>query len=220
MLSARNLTKTYTVGGERIHAVDDVNLDIAEGEIVAIMGSSGSGKSTLLHLLSGLDQPTSGEISVDGKSLSSMTDNESAAYRNQTIGFVFQFFFLQPYLNVRENVEIPLMFRKMITSERQEKAVNALNLVSIADRIKHLPKQLSGGQMQRVAIARALVNNPKIIFADEPTGNLDEKTGKEIMDVLENISKQNRTTVIIVTHNPKIASRAGRIFNMVDGKLL
>jgi putative ABC transport system ATP-binding protein len=220
IIDIKNLSREYIVGQEKIHALKDINLEIYEGEIVALIGPSGSGKSTLLNLIGGLDTPSSGEIKVSDLSLKSMNDFQLSTYRNQTIGFIFQFFNLQPYLSVQENVEIPLIFRGEAPDLRAQASLEAVKAVGLEDRIKHLPNQLSGGQMQRVAIARSIVNKPKIILADEPTGNLDRNTGIEILNVIKEINKELNTTIILVTHDNFVANQADRIIQLSDGKLV
>jgi len=220
LIDIKALSKEYVIGKEKVLALKDINLTIHEGEIVALIGPSGSGKSTLLNVIGGLDTPSRGDISIMQKSLKAMNDFQLSTYRNETIGFIFQFFNLQPYLSVQENVEIPLIFRGEDPAKRGEASRKAVESVGLIDRIKHLPSQLSGGQMQRVAIARSIVNQPKIILADEPTGNLDRNTGIEIMNLIKQINKQLNTTVIIVTHDSFIANQADRIIKLSDGKLV
>lgn len=219
VIKLNNVSKRYKVGGDYIEAVKKCNFEIYEGEMIAIMGTSGSGKSTLLNLIGGLDKPTEGEILIEEKNISKMSDKTVSNFRCRTLGFVFQFFYLQPYLNVRENIEIPMIFNKSDIKLRKENALNALNLVGLLDKEKVLPKQLSGGQLQRVAIARALVNNPKILLTDEPTGNLDRKTGLEIIKLLKELNTKQGTTIVMVTHNEEIASYADRTVKMIDGEL-
>lgn len=220
VIQLRGVSKEYKMGKEIVHAVKPLDLDVYEGEMVALIGPSGSGKSSLLQLIGGLDAPTAGEVTVHGSALKQMKDRERSQYRNQTIGFIFQFFHLQPYLTVEKNVEVPLIFRGESKETRKTAAREAVEAVGLTDRIEHLPNQLSGGQMQRVAIARAIVNKPKIILADEPTGNLDKQTGNEIMDLLITINKQFSTTMIIVTHDPGIASHAHRVITLSDGAIV
>jgi len=219
IISLENVTKSYKVGGERIDALSNVSLSIKEGEFIGVMGTSGSGKSTLLNVIGGLDKPTSGKAKIGEYQLGKLTDKQTGEYRNTMIGFVFQFFYLQPFLNVRQNVEIPLLFRGLLESERRKISEKIIETVGLGDRINHLPSQLSGGQMQRVAIARAVVNNPKIILADEPTGNLDSRTGGEILDLLSDLNREKNTTIVIVTHDESIVSRCNRVFRMMDGFL-
>lgn len=220
IIDLQNLSKEYKMGRETIQALKDVSLEIREGEIVSLIGSSGSGKSTLLNLIGGLDRPSQGRITVHGKDLEALSDKQISTYRNETIGFVFQFFNLQPYLNVLENVEIPLIFRGEATHARMQAASEAVQAVGLEDRGKHLPNQLSGGQMQRVAIARSLVNKPKIILADEPTGNLDRQTGIEILNFMKKINREFGTTIIIVTHDDFVARQGHRIIKLSDGMIL
>jgi putative ABC transport system ATP-binding protein len=219
IIKITKLNKFYKKGSENLHVLKDLDLSINEGEIIALIGPSGSGKSTLLNLIGGLDTPNNGEILVEEKNLGKMNDNELSSFRNRTIGFVFQFFNLQPYLNVQENVEIPLMFRGEDENIREESSAKSVESVGLLDRNNHLPSELSGGQMQRVAIARSLVNNPKIILADEPTGNLDRKTGIEIINLLKEINEKLGTTIIIVTHDNFIANQADRVIKMDDGRI-
>ncbi len=214
---AHKLEKQYALGKETIFALMPVDLEIEKGEMIAIMGRSGSGKSTLLQLIGGLDSPTRGTITVDGVDLSSMNDHDRSMYRNNTVGFVFQFFYLQPYLTVSENVQIPLIFRGEPIESRERKAEEALKSVGLEEMAQRLPNQLSGGQMQRVAIARAIVHEPQILLADEPTGNLDEKTGEEIMTLLKNLNREHNTTLIIVTHDSDLAAHASRVITVANG---
>jgi putative ABC transport system ATP-binding protein len=220
LISINNISKEYKVGKETVKALKEVSLDIYEGEILALVGPSGSGKSTLLHLIGGLDTPDTGEISFGEIALHTLKDKALSSYRNETIGFVFQFFNLQQYLNVRENVEVPLIFRGEKPNAREKAAQEAVEAVGLSERITHLPNQLSGGQMQRVAIARSLVNKPKLILADEPTGNLDRNTGIEIIDLIKKLNKDFNTTVIIVTHDSFIASKADRVVKLSDGRII
>lgn len=223
VVEAKHLSKEYrlTKHGEPIHALRDASLRVYEKEIVALMGASGSGKSTMMHMIGGLDTPTSGEIEVFGKNVHTLSEYELSAYRNATIGFIFQFFYLQPYLSVIENIEVPLMFRPEISrTERRVMAMDAVRAVGLEERSNHLPNQLSGGQMQRVAIARALIGKPKLILADEPTGNLDQSNGKDILELLQKINVEYNTTIVIVTHDPLIARCADRIITLSDGKTL
>jgi putative ABC transport system ATP-binding protein len=216
IISVENLKKIYIMGSEKVHALDGVDVKINKNEYVALMGPSGSGKSTLMNLLGCLDTPTSGTYILNGIDVSSMSDSELAAVRNKEIGFVFQTFNLLPRLTALDNVALPLVYSGLKKSVRQEKAKRALEIVGLGDRITHKPNELSGGQRQRVAIARALVNDPAIILADEPTGNLDTKTSIEIMEIFEDIH-DNGNTVIIVTHEPDIADHAHRKISLRDG---
>lgn len=218
VIDIRNLRKTYEMGTQTINALQSVTLQIEKNEYVALMGPSGSGKSTLMNMLGCLDTPTSGEYYLNGQDVSRMTDDELASVRNKEIGFVFQTFNLLPRLSSLENVALPLVYAGMARTKRIERASEMLTHVGLGDRMDHAPNQLSGGQRQRVAIARALVNNPTIILADEPTGNLDSKTSIEIMGLLEEIHK-NGNTVILVTHEPDIALYAHRIVRLRDGNI-
>lgn len=221
MIEAFDVTRSYKVSRKNIvPAVQGINLTIHQGEIVALTGPSGSGKSTLMHLIGGLDKPTNGEIIVAGKSLKKMSDGKLSQYRNQTIGFVFQFFYLQPFLRLQRNVEVPLMFARTKRKTRKAAVAEVVDAVHLTDRATYYPKELSGGQMQRVAIARALVNKPKILLADEPTGNLDTKTSDSIMELLQTIRETYGTTMVIVTHDPRVAGWADRIIRMEDGKIV
>lgn len=216
LIRLQNIQRLYKMGDETIHALRDVSLEISRGEYVAIMGPSGSGKSTLMNLLGCLDTPSSGIYELNGTNVSDLDDNDLAEIRNREIGFVFQTFNLLPRANALRNVELPLIYSGTNLEERHEIARNALASVGLAERMTHKPNEMSGGQRQRVAIARALVNKPSIILADEPTGNLDSKTGEEIMGLFENLSKQGNT-VLIVTHEEDIAQHARRIIRIRDG---
>jgi len=216
IINIEHIAKIYQVGSEEVHALSDVSLKIDKNEYVAIMGPSGSGKSTLMNMLGCLDTPTSGKYDFKGVSVSDMTDNQLAAIRNREIGFVFQTFNLLARSDALHNVELPLIYAGVSTHERKERAKEALIDVGLKDRMHHKPNELSGGQRQRVAIARALVTKPAIILADEPTGNLDSKTGEEIMAVLHEIHKKGNT-IILVTHEEYIAEHAARIIRLRDG---
>ena len=218
LVELRNVSKIYHLGGEEIRALDDVSLDIDAGEFISIIGPSGSGKSTLMHILGCLDSPTRGTIQLDGLMIQDSSPSQLAAVRNQKIGFVFQFFNLLPKLNVLQNVELPMIYSGVSSRERRERAVAALQLVGLENRAKHRPMQLSGGQQQRVAIARALVNNPRIVFADEPTGNLDSHTGEAILALFRKLSTEGRT-IALVTHDPEIAAVTPRRIEIRDGKI-
>ena len=218
LVELRNVSKIYHLGGEEIRALDDVSLDIDGGEFISIIGPSGSGKSTLMHILGCLDTPTRGSIKLDGTDIHGASRAELASMRNRKIGFVFQFFNLLPKLTVLQNVELPMIYSGVSGRERRERAITALQLMDMENRAKHRPLQLSGGQQQRAAIARALVNSPKIIFADEPTGNLDSHTGESILALFSKLSQEGRT-VVLVTHDPEIAARTPRRIEIRDGKI-
>ncbi len=215
-----DVKKSYKVGRQRVDALNGVSLKVHEGEFIALTGASGSGKSTLLQLIGGLDKPSQGTVVVDGVSLAKMRDSKLSKFRNQTIGFVFQFFYLQPFLKVSTNLEVPGMFARTKRKTRRETVGHLAEAVGLEDRLRHLPRELSGGQMQRAAIARALLNRPKILLADEPTGNLDSVNGKAIIDLFETIRRQFGTTVIVVTHDPSIAARADREIKLKDGVII
>ena len=218
LVELRNVSKIYHLGGEEIRALDDLSLDIEAGEFISIIGPSGSGKSTLMHILGCLDSPTHGTVKLDGIMIQNASSARLAAIRNQKIGFVFQFFNLLPKLNVLQNVELPLIYSGVSSRVRREQAMLALKHVGLSDRANHRPMQLSGGQQQRAAIARALVNNPKIVFADEPTGNLDSHTGETILNLFRQLSEQGRT-IALVTHDPEIAAVTPRKIEIRDGKV-
>lgn len=219
LIEVKDLYKIYQMGNTEVRALDGVSLSIQQNEYVSIMGPSGSGKSTLMNLLGCLDTPTSGDFYMDGNNVATMTDNELAHIRNKKIGFVFQTFNLLPKSTSLRNVELPLIYNGEIKAQfRKEMAMKALERVNLADRVDHKPNELSGGQRQRVAIARALVNNPAIILADEPTGNLDSKTGEEIMALFDELHAQGNT-IILVTHEEYIAEHADRIVRLLDGKI-
>jgi putative ABC transport system ATP-binding protein len=222
IIETHDLWKTYVMGSEEIHALRGVDLSIERGEYVAIMGPSGSGKSTLMNLIGCLDTPSKGSYLLNGKQVSEMNDNELARIRNEEIGFVFQTFNLLPRASALHNVELPLIYAGMPSKERQERAKEALTKVELEHRMTHKPNELSGGQRQRVAIARALVNNPSILLADEPTGNLDSETGAEIVELLRSVSGEQGQTVVLVTHDQAIAARARapRVVRMQDGRVL
>ncbi len=218
LIHIKDVVKTYDMGAELVHALSGVSLDIEENEYVAIMGPSGSGKSTLMNVVGCLDTPTSGLYEFGGQNVGELDDNELAEIRNRKIGFVFQTFNLLPRSTALHNVELPLIYAGISASARREKAEEALVSVGLADRMTHKPNELSGGQRQRVAVARALVNNPSIILADEPTGNLDSKTGIEIMQLLVDLH-QKGNTIILVTHEEDIAAHAHRVIRLFDGKV-
>jgi putative ABC transport system ATP-binding protein len=218
LVEIRNVSKIYQLGGEEIRALDDVSLDIHAGEFISIIGPSGSGKSTLMQIVGCLDTPSKGTILLDGTMIQDASPRQLAAIRNRKIGFVFQFFNLLPKLTVLQNVELPMVYGGVPGRERRERAMRALQMVNLENRSKHRPSQLSGGQQQRVAIARALVNDPKIIFADEPTGNLDSHTGELILQLFRKLSTEGRT-IILVTHDPEIAALTPRRIEIRDGKI-
>lgn len=219
-LSVKKLTKRYKLGGQQITVLDEVSLDIHEGEIVAITGASGSGKSTLLQLMGGLDKPSAGDVLVGDINLAKLSDKKLSVFRRQTVGFVFQFFYLQPFLRLQRNLEVPGMFMRMKRQERRQRVQELAEKVGLADRLKHFPRELSGGQMQRAAIARALLNQPKVLLADEPTGNLDSANGAAIIELFETIRREFGTTIVLVTHDDAIARRADRIIRLSDGRLV
>lgn len=218
ILELRDVKKSYQLDDVKVEALKGINIKINEGEFVAIIGASGSGKSTLLHILGLLDRPTHGSVFIDGKNTKSLNDDELTELRGKNIGFIFQFFNLYPTLTSIKNVELPLAI--LDSDSREEKAMEMLELVGMKDRKDHMPSQLSGGQRQRVAIARALVTKPEIILADEPTGNLDSETGKEVIDELVRVNKKTGKTVVIITHDQHIASHAKRIIEIKDGEIL
>jgi len=218
VIQTEGLTKTYIMGAVEVHALCGVSFTIQRGEVIAIMGPSGSGKSTLMNILGCLDRPTQGEYYLDGEKVSDLNDDQLAVIRNRKVGFVFQSFNLLSRATALANVELPLRYAG-VTTNRRERARAALEAVGLADRLYHKPTELSGGQQQRVAIARALVNNPSIIMADEPTGNLDSKVGKEIMNILLSLNRERGTTLIIVTHDPMIAEQTQRVIRLRDGTL-
>ncbi|MCS2372455.1 ABC transporter ATP-binding protein [Phocaeicola vulgatus] len=218
MIKLTGINKIYRTNEIETLALENVNLDVAKGEFVSIMGPSGCGKSTLLNIMGSLDAPSSGKIEINGTSVESMKDKELVAFRNKTLGFVFQSFHLINSLNVIDNVELPLLYRKMAAKERTRLAKEVLDRVGLSHRMRHMPTQLSGGQCQRVAIARAIVGNPEIILADEPTGNLDSKMGAEVMELLHKLNKEDGRTIVMVTHNEEQAKQTSRTIRFFDGR--
>jgi putative ABC transport system ATP-binding protein len=220
LIQLEKVTKNYRIGDETVRALAGVDLKVAEGEFIALVGPSGSGKSTMLHVIGGLDSPSSGGVIIAGSNLSQASDSQLSSYRNRSVGFVFQTFNLHPTLNALENVALPLVFSGIPYRQRLEAARQALEAVGLAARAEHRPNQLSGGERQRVSIARALVAGPKIILADEPTGNLDSKTGERIVELLLRLNRERGITTVLVTHDLDIAARAPRILSMRDGSIV
>jgi putative ABC transport system ATP-binding protein len=219
IVQIRELTKIYAQGEIQVTALDRITLDIAAGEFLALMGPSGSGKSTLLHIIAGVDRPTRGECLVQGVDVTKLNESQLADWRNQNVGFVFQTFNLIPVLTAAENVELPLLLTRLGRAQRRKQVETALELVGLADRAKHLPRQLSGGQEQRVAIARAIVTDPALIVADEPTGNLDSHSAQEVLSVLQSLRQEAGKTIILVTHDPKAAAFGSRTIHLEKGEL-
>jgi putative ABC transport system ATP-binding protein len=223
VIAVHELTKTYAMEGAPVHALRDVTLEMRRGEFVSVVGPSGSGKSTLMHILGCLDQPTSGRYLLEGRDVSRLPDDELSAIRNRQIGFVFQGFNLLPRTSALENVELPLLYvpdAKVSPAERRKRAAKALAAVGLGDRADHHPNQLSGGQQQRVAIARALLNDPAILLADEPTGNLDSETSVEVMDIFQRLNEERGLTIVLITHEPQVAEYASRIVRFKDGRVI
>jgi putative ABC transport system ATP-binding protein len=220
VVDANELTKVYQMGEVDVHALRGVSLQIERGEVVSIMGPSGSGKSTLMNILGCLDQPSSGEYCLDGENVARMSDDQLAKVRNRKVGFIFQSFNLLPRSPALSNVELPMRYSPPNGKSRRQRAQEALEAVGLGDRLDHRPNELSGGQQQRVAIARALVNQPSIIMADEPTGNLDSRSGEEIMDLLLQLNRERNVTLIIVTHDTEIAGQTGRVIHIRDGQVV
>lgn len=219
IIELKNLRKVYRIGDEKVVALDNVSLEIKKGEFCCLLGTSGSGKSTMLNLMAGLEKPTKGTIKIKGKAVEKMTEKQLAKFRQENLGFVFQSYNLLPMLTALENVSIPLTFKGVPKAKRDKRAKEMLEAVGLATHEKHKPTQMSGGQQQRVGIARAFVAMPEIVFADEPTGNLDSKTTKEVMNLITQIARQNNQTLIIVTHDLEIASYADRIVHILDGNI-
>lgn len=220
IIAIKDVWKTYTIGENLVHALRGLNLEVEQGEFVAIMGPSGSGKSTAMNMVGCLDIPTKGSVLLDGINISSMTESRLAQIRGKKIGFIFQKFNLISTLSARENVMLPMMFQGISLAERQKKADELLSLVELNDRSGHRPTELSGGQQQRVAIARSLANNPQLILADEPTGNLDSKSGENVMSFLQKLHKEKGTTIVMVTHDEDVAKHADRIEYLKDGVIV
>ena len=220
LIRITGLSKAYQRGEQRVPVLDGVNLEVREGEFVALMGPSGSGKSTLLNLIAGIDQPSSGRIEVDGVDIASLGEGALADWRAANVGFVFQFYNLLPVLTAFENVELPLLLTRLSRAERRAHVRAALEMVRLTDRLDHYPNELSGGQQQRVAIARALVTDPRLLVADEPTGDLDRATGAEVLDLLAQLNAELGKTIVMVTHDPKAAARAGRLIHLEKGELV
>ena len=218
MIRMEQVSKLYRTERIETTALDNINLEVEEGEFVSVMGPSGCGKSTLLHLMGLLDEPSGGKVELDGRAIDRYRDKELAKVRNERIGFIFQQFHLVSDLSVVDNVEIPLLYRKMSGKERRKAALAALDRVGLSSRIHHFPTQLSGGQQQRVAIARAIVGRPRILLADEPTGNLDSQMGDEIMGILEDLNANEKTTIVMVTHDPRQAEKTHRVVRLFDGR--
>lgn len=219
-MQANELWKLYASGESTVQAVKGVNVTIGEGEMIAIMGPSGCGKTTLLNVLSGIDEPTAGEVTIDGKSLFAVSDNERSRMRAEYLGFIFQDFNLLPVLSAVENVELPLLLLGKPANEARNTALDALQAVGLGERSGHRPSELSGGQQQRVAIARAIVHNPSVVLCDEPTGNLDSATSASVMDLLKSINKKMGTTFLLVTHDSEVAKQCNRILHMDDGEII
>jgi putative ABC transport system ATP-binding protein len=220
VISTRNIVKTLPLGKTVVHALRGITLDVYQGELVSIVGPSGSGKSTLLGIIGGLDAPTSGQVFLDGVDISRMNEDQLTDIRNKKIGFIFQFFNLIPTLTALENVALPLQFASKRQFKPNQRAKELLTLLGLKDRMHHRPNQLSGGQQQRVAIARALANNPPLILADEPTGNLDTESGKAVLHALRTIRQESGTTIVIVTHSMELAYQTDRVLQLVDGNIM
>ncbi len=219
LIEIRKVGKSYSIGDRSFPVLKDVSLKISERETLAIQGPSGSGKSTLLNIIGLIDKPTSGKVLIEGRDASKTSDDEAAEIRRNKIGFIFQFFYLIPSLDALQNVALPMVFNDVEKAKREKRSKELLEEVGLKKRMNHMPSQLSGGERQRVAIARALANNPKIILADEPTGNLDSRTGKEIVDILMRLNRERNTTLITVTHEKSIALKMGRIIRIRDGEI-
>ena len=220
LVSIRNLTKTYQRGPERVQVLHGIDLDIAEGDFVALMGPSGSGKTTLLNLIGGLDTPSSGEIEIAGQRIDCLGGGQLAHWRSQNVGYVFQFYNLMPALTAQKNVELPLLLTRLSGAQRRQNAQIALQLVGLADRVSHKPAELSGGQQQRVAIARAIVSDPTLLICDEPTGDLDRQSAEDILGLLQTLNREHGKTIVMVTHDPKAAGYASHTLHLDKGVLV
>lgn len=220
LIRVTNLHRDFVMGDQVVHALDGIDVEVEADEFVGIMGPSGSGKSTLLYLLGGLDRPTAGQILVRGQDITRLDENVLAEYRRREVGFIFQSFHLIPTMTALQNVEFPMIFAQVPLAERESRATDLLARVGLADRMDHKPTELSGGQQQRVAVARALVNDPAIILADEPTGNLDTKTGAEIMDLLCDLNRDEGRTIIVVSHDPRVTDYTTMTMNLLDGRMV
>ncbi len=220
LIRTHALRRDFQMGGQVVHALDGVDLSITQGEFLAVMGPSGSGKSTLLYLLGGLDRPTGGEIWIKETEIAQLDENDLAQYRGQRIGFIFQAFHLLPTMTALQNVEFPMIFNRIPPKQRLERASALLSRVGLEERMRHKPTELSGGQQQRVAVARALANDPHLILADEPTGNLDSQTGQEVMALLSTLNREEQRTIVIVSHDPVVTQYATRTIHLLDGKIV
>ena len=220
VIQVRNLHKVYSIGKNKVHALNGVSLDIYEGEFCAIVGTSGSGKSTMLNMLAGLEKPTKGEVVINGEHIEKMNENQLVKFRRDHVGFIFQSFNLLQTMTAQENVALPLVFRGTEKKERMKKAGDLLDFVGLPEHKKHKPNEMSGGQQQRVGVARALVVDPEIIFADEPTGNLDSNTSRDIMNMMRKVVREQKKTLVMVTHDNHLAGFADRIFHIIDGKIV
>jgi putative ABC transport system ATP-binding protein len=219
MVDVRNVTKVYRKDAEELVVLNGLSLRVGEGDFVALMGPSGSGKSTLLNLIAGIDRPTTGDVVVAGTNVAQLTESELAGFRSHNVGFIFQFYNLIPVLSAAENVELPLLLTQLSKSQRRERAATALKVVGLADRASHYPRQLSGGQKQRVAIARAIVTDPKVLVADEPTGDLDARSATEILELMETLNRDFKKTIVMVTHDPRAAHKAHTQYHLDKGVL-
>jgi len=220
LIRIEDLRRDFSMGDQVVHALDGVSTEVGAGEFIGVMGPSGSGKSTLLYLLGGLDRPTAGSIRVRGDEITALDENELARYRRREVGFVFQSFHLIPTMTALQNVEFPMVFAQVPPDERAERAATLLTQVGLSDRMAHRPTELSGGQQQRVAVARALVNDPAIILADEPTGNLDSRTGREIMTLLARLNREEQRTIVVVSHDPAVVEVASSTLHLLDGRIV